>query len=82
MNRLAMALAAGLLAIAALLMIAAMLPQRWFQPAPEPPRPLKVEALVTPADSGASKAPRGARIEEDGTLTILSAPASEGRALP
>ena len=82
MNRLGMTLAVGLLIVAALLVIAAVLPQDWFRPAPEPPQPLKVEALVTPANSGAADAPRGGRIEEDGSLTILSAPGSVGRALP
>lgn len=82
MKRLAPALAVGLLVIAAVLAALTTLPRRWFEPPPRPPRLFTVQAIVTPAGSRAKAAPRGAQIEPDGTLTVLSAPGSQGRALP
>lgn len=82
MKRLAPALAVGLLVVAALLVAFSMLPRRWTEQAPKPPRPIQVQAFVNPDAGGATAAPRGARVEPDGTLTILSAPGSQGRAEP
>jgi hypothetical protein len=82
MRRLAPALAAGLLVIAALAMVLGLLPRQWTEPKARPPQTIVVEALVTRTGSRATAAPRGARIENDGSLTIPSAPGSPGRALP
>ena len=82
MKRRAPAFAAGILLLAAVVMLFGLLPRRWTEPAPKPPPAIEVEALVTGTGSRATAAPRGARIEDDGSLTILSAPGSPGRALP
>jgi hypothetical protein len=44
--------------------------------------PFKIEALVNKAEARATAVPLGARIGADGKLTILSAPGSDGKALP
>lgn len=82
MKRLAPVLAVGLLLAAAMLGALALLPRGWLEPAPRPPQLVTVQAFVTPAGLRAAATPRGARIEPDGTLTILAAPGSKGRAEP
>ena len=55
---------------------------RLRDPEPRLAEPWRAEALVTPAGARASAAPRGGRIEADGSLTILSAPPTPGKAEP
>jgi hypothetical protein len=82
MTRKAPAIAVGLLALAALVMLFGLLPRRWTESTPRPAPAVEVEALLIANGSRATAAPRGARIEDDGTLTILAVPGSPGRALP
>jgi hypothetical protein len=46
---------------------------------PRMAEPWRAEALATPAGSQATAAPQGGRIEEDGSVTILKVPQTEGR---
>lgn len=73
----------GLLTVAAALIagLLALLDMRQ----PSTPRfgePWRAEALLTPAESRARVSPRGGRVEEDGSLTILHAPPTQGKAEP
>jgi len=63
----------ALLATSAGLAVLSMLPRKWFEAPPEPPRPLAVE-LIEPAATTLTRPTRGMTIGSDGFGTVLSAP--------
>jgi hypothetical protein len=65
--------AVGLLAASALLVVLSVLPDRWFETPPEPPRPLALE-LIEPAGAGAARPTRGMSVGQSGFGNVLSAP--------
>ena len=64
------------LVLAALFAVLAWREVKW--PRGEPLTPYEVVALTTPPDARASRAPEGARVNEQGRLTILEVPATMG----
>lgn len=68
------------LVLAALFAVLAWREVKW--PRGEPLTPYEVVALTTPPDARASRAPEGARVNEQGRLTILEVPATTGVAEP